>query len=445
MQREQHVYEVSELNREIKRLLEESFPFVWISGEISNFRKPASGHCYFTLKDDRSQIGCVMFRSQANALKFNIEDGIHVIGLGRVALYEPRGTYQIIFEYMDPKGVGALQIAFDKLKKKLFDEGLFDERHKKSLPFLPQKVSIITSPSGAAIRDFIKVAHRRFPNLSVEIVGVRVQGDYASTEMIDAINYLNLKRNTDLIVLARGGGSIEDLSVFNDERLARAIFSSNLPVVSAVGHETDFTIADFVADLRAPTPSAAAEIVIPMRSELEHQARYFQEKLEKCMGTYLKLRRKDLEGLRYRIVHPKRRIEDAQMRLDDLCHRLETLVSSILVRKKERLHQNRFLLTSFSPGRNIKNLKKQVAAETYLLNTRMKQKIKEGRSSVSNCKSRLEVLSPLSVLKRGYSITRTLPNLEIIRDSKDVELEQSVDILLGGGQLQAKVYGKEPS
>ncbi|MFC1896679.1 exodeoxyribonuclease VII large subunit, partial [Thermodesulfobacteriota bacterium] len=258
---ERRLYTVSELTRAIRSLLEEALPFVWLRGEISNFHVPISGHFYFTLKDAGAQIRSVMFRGQNRSLKFQPEDGLAVIALGRISVYEPQGIYQIIVEFMEPEGVGALQVAFEQLKARLGQEGLFGPEHKRPLPFLPRKISVMTSPTGAVIHDFIKVIDRRFPSVHIEVVPVRVQGEGSEEEMVQALNTVNMCGDSDVIVLARGGGSLEDLQAFNSESVARAVFKSCIPVVSAVGHETDFTIADFTADVRAPTPSAAAEIV----------------------------------------------------------------------------------------------------------------------------------------------------------------------------------------
>ena len=265
------IYSISELNAEIRTLIEESFSFVWIFGEISNFRTPASGHFYFTLKDNASQISAVMFRGQQRHLKFQPEDGMSVTGMGRLGVYEPRGTYQIILEYLEPSGIGALQIAFEKLKGRLAAEGCFEDEFKKPLPFLPKNISIITSPSGAAVHDILKTIDRRFPNLHIQIIPVKVQGYGSAEEIVAALELLNARNEAEVAILARGGGSLEDLQAFNTEPVARAIFASEIPIVSAVGHETDYTISDFVADLRAPTPTAAAELVTPDKSELQRQ------------------------------------------------------------------------------------------------------------------------------------------------------------------------------
>ncbi|MCA1787890.1 MAG: exodeoxyribonuclease VII large subunit, partial [Desulfobacteraceae bacterium] len=242
-----HIYSVSRLTREIKTILEDRFPFVWITGEISNYATPASGHSYFSLKDSGAVISCVMFKNQKRNLKFRLESGLKIMGLARLSLYEPRGSYQLIFEHMEPEGAGSLQKAFEQLKQKLGDEGLFDAVHKQPIPFLPRKISVITSGTGAAVHDIINIAVRRFPNCRLEIVPVSVQGDAARDEIVYAIEAVNKRRQADVIILARGGGSLEDLAAFNCEIVARAIFTSHIPVITGIGHETDFTIADFVA------------------------------------------------------------------------------------------------------------------------------------------------------------------------------------------------------
>jgi exodeoxyribonuclease VII large subunit len=439
----QHVYDVSELNREIKNLLEGSYPFIWISGEISNLRIPSSGHCYFTLKDIRSQISAVMFRTQIRSLKFKPEDGLSVIGLGRVSVYEPRGAYQVIFEYLEPKGIGGLQIAYEKLKQKLSDEGLFDPQVKATLPVFPKKISIVTSPTGAAIRDFIKVAQRRFPNLSLEVVPVSVQGNRSAGEIVHAIGMLNSLARTDVIVLARGGGSIEDLAAFNDEQVARAIFASVIPVVSAVGHETDFTIADFVADLRAPTPSAAAEVVVPSKNELQQELDSVKQKLYKTIKNLLELLNNKNDSLSSRIVHPRRRVQDMRIRLDDYSMRLAASVANTMARKREQVTYSQQMLVHLSPGKTAAALKDRVCAHHRELVGFMTQLIRDGRMEADRHVSMLDALNPMAILKRGYSITRTWPDQAIVRSARTVSIDQSLEILLGRGNLRVKVDKRE--
>ena len=282
------IYSVTKLTQEIKFLLEERYEIVWITGEVSNLRIPSSGHAYFTLKDSKAQIAAVMFRGQLRQLKFDLDDGATIVAMARVSVYEPRGTYQIILEYIEPKGVGALQIAFQQLKHRLADEGLFEADHKKPLPFLPQKIGVITSASGAAVQDILKVIHRRFDTMAVDIYAVHVQGAQAAMEIARALETANRQNDADVLILARGGGSMEDLAAFNSETVARAIYTSDIPVVSAVGHETDFTIADFVADLRAPTPSAAAELVVPVKVEAIARCRELQGRCRQSILASIK-------------------------------------------------------------------------------------------------------------------------------------------------------------
>lgn len=434
-----HIYRVSELNQTIKRLLEEKFPFVWISGEMSNLRIPSSGHCYFTLKDDRSQLSAVMFRGQAAALRFKPDDGLSVVGLGRVSVYEPRGSYQVIFEYLEPMGIGGLQIAFDKLKRALADEGLFDVRHKKPLPSLPGKISIVTSPTGAAVRDFIHVSQRRFSNLPLEVVPVSVQGVHAAMEIIQAIRTINSMNRSDVIVLARGGGSIEDLAAFNDEGVARSIFASDIPVVSAVGHETDFTIADFVADLRAATPSAGAEIVVPSKNELEQRIDEVNLGLKKSLTNILKNNKIKLYNLRDRIVHPRRRLQDMQHRLDQYVSRLAAITMNLVMHRKERAAYGRAALMRGSPGNTVRMRKEQIQAWRRSIVGAMQRKINDGHGVVGAEVSMLDALNPLAILQRGYSVTRSLPGLAIVRSARQVKIEQNLEILLGSGRLMVTI------
>jgi len=281
------VLSVTELTLRIKFLLESSFETFWVEGEISNLRRPGSGHIYFTLKDEKSQVRAVIFRPALKSIRFDLEDGMQVILRARLNVYEPRGEYQLIADAAEPKGLGALQKAFEQLKIRLQEEGLFDPVHKKPIPFLPRKIGVITSPSGAVIRDILTITRRRFPSIDILIAPVRVQGMEASQEIVEAIADMNAHGKADVIILARGGGSLEDLAPFNDERVARAIFNSRIPVISAVGHEIDFTIADFVADLRAPTPSAAAELVVPIRRELRDSLNDLRQRMNRCCARFV--------------------------------------------------------------------------------------------------------------------------------------------------------------
>jgi exodeoxyribonuclease VII large subunit len=440
----QRIYEVSEITGNIKSLLEDKFPFLWISAEISNFRTPPSGHFYFTLKDKRAQISAMIFRNQARSLKFRPEDGVSIIGLGRIGFYEPRGTVQVILEFMEPKGIGSLQLAFEKLKRKLSAEGLFDDQYKIPLPAFPQRVSVITSPTGAAVRDFINVAQRRYPNLPLEVVPVHVQGDHAPSEIVQAIAILNDLNRSDAIVLARGGGSIEDLHAFNDEQVARAIFESRIPIVSAIGHETDFTIADFVADFRAPTPSAAAEIVIPLKNEFVQRLHEINLKLDYLINNLFNILKKNYIFINDRIVHPKRRLQDNRLRLDELSSRMNALIGHKLIQKIEYLSYQHNALVHVSPGKTI-TYKNDSSARLYRsLVSALLAHIDRCKTRVSKNDAMLDALNPMAILKRGYSITRTLPGQTIVRDAAKVKTRQSLEILLGSGKLSVTVDQIEP-
>lgn len=442
---QQHIYTISELNQKIKKLLEDKYPFLWISGEISNFRIPSSGHCYFTLKDSRSQISSVLFRTQAASLAFRPKDGMSVVGFGRIAVYEPRGSYQIIFEYLEPKGIGNLQIAFEKLKRQLAAEGLFDEQAKSPLPALPTTIAIVTSPSGAAVRDFIQVAQRRFSNLPLKVVPVRVQGESAPREIIQALTWLNDIETCDVIVLARGGGSIEDLWAFNDEQVARTIFASRIPVVSAIGHETDFTIADFVADLRAPTPSAAAEMVVPSKAELQTRIDLLKRKLYVSTISILKLLGKQMYGLHHRIVHPKRRIQDWRMRQDDLSIRLTATINAALTRKKERVAFRREMMLQGMPAKKIAALRMRLDHLRQALTGEIFYGLQDRKNFLVKNRAMLDAFNPLAILQRGYSITRSLPDRTIVRDTSAVKTDQQLEVVLANGKLQVTVNEKEYS
>lgn len=436
---QRRIYSVSEINDQIKGMIEKSFPMIWITGEISNFRRPSSGHGYFTLKDARSQIAAVMFRAQMRNMKFDPEDGLSIVGLGRISVYEPRGTYQVILEYIEPKGIGALQIAYEQLKAKLATEGLFEESRKKSLPFLPSRISVITSPTGAVIHDIIHVVTRRFPGIPIEIVPVNVQGDNSVDDIEKAFLLLNDRNTSDVIILARGGGSLEDLQPFNSERVARAIFVSRIPVVSAVGHETDFTIADFVADLRAPTPSAAAELVSPSRDELVRRCSEMTLRITSRTYRYIEqLQTRLSESTRY-LTHPRQRIQDSRMRLDEMSGRIIRAMTNQLQQNRERLSWRNNTLLSASP--KIQIHKSHVKLEQYSHNNLnyIKLLFSKNKAGFRELAARIQALSPLAILTRGYSITRFVTQAAVVRNSKDVHVGQDLEILLARGALLCTV------
>jgi len=438
-----YVLTVSELTQEIKAALEVKFSDVWVEGEISNLKVPPSGHLYFTLKDDFSQIRVVLFRMKSRAIRFVPEDGLHVVCRGRVGLYEKRGEYQLIIEEMEPKGIGALQLAFLQLKERLEKEGLFDISHKKPIPTLPQTIGIVTSPTGAAIQDMIQIIHRRFENVTLLLYPVRVQGGGASGEIAEGIRHFNRMKNVDVIIVGRGGGSLEDLWAFNEEEVARAIHHSKIPVVSAVGHETDYTISDFVADLRAPTPSAAAELVVKDKRELKKNLHRLKDVLENQMTQYLQEMKANLFHLNKDLIDPRKMIEDYLLRLDDLVNQSRKLLLWNLTRRKEKRLFLAERLNLQSPFQRIRNMETSLSDARKWLGQNMRHKIQIKKQNLKGILGKLDSLSPLSILQRGYSITRKLPSLKILRDAAEVLVGDKVEVKLHRGTLSCSVEEKE--
>ena len=436
------VYTISELNADIKYLLEEQFPFVWIIGEISNFRVPASGHFYFTLKDESSQLNAVMFRGQQQKLKFEPEDGMNITGMGRLSVYEPRGTYQIILEYMEPAGVGALQIAYEKLKARLAEEGLFEEKHKRSIPFLPQKIALVTSPSGAVVHDMLNVINRRFPNMHIQILPVKVQGDGAEDEIVDALELLNKTTDVDVAVVARGGGSLEDLQAFNAERVVRSVFGSRIPVISAVGHETDYTITDFAADLRAPTPSAAAELAVPVKNELLRMVNDNFVALEYRICNVIERFRRNLTERAKELVDPKKQIQDWRLRLDDFAARLGRNFLMLMDRKNEQHQWWLDRLIALNPVAQIHNINLKIEQYIYKLLKTYSNEFESKAARVRELSARLETLNPIAILERGYSITRTIPDSKVVLNPRMVCINQDLEVMVAKGTLTCRVKGK---
>lgn len=438
---QKRIYTVSDLTGQIKRLLEQAFSLIWLEGEVSNLKKAASGHLYFTLKDPAAQISAVMFKGQARNLKFDLNDGLSIIGLGRVSVYEPRGNYQIILELIEPKGFGSLQISFEQLKERLAEEGLFDAAYKRPLPFLPRKICLITSPKGAVVHDMLKMLLHRFPNLPVEILPVRVQGGVAADEIAQAIHLLNQRQSTDVAILARGGGSLEDLQPFNTETVARAIFGSKIPIVSAVGHETDFTIADFVADLRAPTPTAAAGIVVPDKTELNRRVAELRFSLQSLLKRHHRHALESLTALQRRLADPRRRLDDYRLKLDDLNERIEKSAHRRITTERERWTglDRRLLRNPLSPrliylNEKHKKMNSNILKSMHIL-------LSKKRFDYREILAKLQSIDPMAVLDRGYSITRTHPDKTIVRDAGSVSLKQAVEIILAEGRLHCRVEG----
>ena len=433
------IYTVSQLTAEIKTILERNFEHLWVEGEISNLRLPGSGHLYFTLKDESAQMRAVMFRLQNRLLKFHPEDGLQVICYGRLTVYEPRGEYQIVLDHMEPKGLGALQLAFEQLKERLAKEGLFDPDHKKPLPHLPQRIGIVTSPTGAAIRDILQIIDRRFANVHILLYPVRVQGAGAAQEIAQAIDELNRWPGIDVMIVGRGGGSLEDLWAFNEEAVARAIYRSQIPVISAVGHEVDFTIADFVADLRAPTPSAAAELVVRNKVELVQSLESLGRRLHHAGRTAVENRQERLSSLAHRLVDPRRRLSDVRLRLDDLCVRLANSMRQSLSRKEDRLKSRADGLMLLYPGRRVAEHARRVAQLSRQMAMAQRTQLRLLRQKTEGCLGKLQTLSPLAVLERGYSIARVLPSKEVIRRASDLKVAGRVNVKVHRGEFIARV------
>ncbi len=433
-------YTVSELNREIKTLLESELGSLWVEGEISNLRTPFSGHSYFTLKDENAQLKAVFFKRQKSLIRFKLTDGEHVVAKGRITAYEPRGEYQIIVEYMEPKGLGALQKAFEQLKEKLFKEGLFDKKHKKPTPFLPGKIGIVTSPTGAAIKDILQILDRRFSNVGVIVAPAKVQGKGAAEEIAVAIQDLNAHGEADVIIVGRGGGSLEDLWAFNEEVVARAVFESRIPVISAVGHEIDFTIADFVADLRAPTPSAAAELVVPRKIDLMETLSSLQNRLTQSINSKLETQKASLDKLRERRIfrEPGEIYSAIKQRMDYLAFELERVMRDVIKGQNYELSNLERSLELLSPTNKLKTFRERFANLSKSLVEKMSLAVLARRGTLEREARRLDALSPLAILSRGFSICRTHEGT-VVKDSSRVSAGDKVSLLLHKGELLCQV------
>lgn len=434
-----HIYTVSILTREIKTLLEETYPFVWVTGEISNYSVPASGHSYFTLKDQQATIQAVMFKNQKLKLRFEPEDGLKIYGLARLSIYEPRGTYQLIFEHLEPEGTGSIQIAFEQLKRKLSDKGYFDQKYKKPVPILPSKICIITSGTGAALKDIIHISKRRFSNCCLEIIPVKVQGIGAEIEIIDAIDFANERKMAEVIILTRGGGSLEDLAAFNSELVADAIFHSKIPIITGIGHETDFTIADFVADLRAPTPSAAAELALPDKQILIQWVFELRQRLDKSVFSKLSNLQYMIMSLISRLKSPEMFIYNHRFKVEDFEMRLNNQIKNYFQYHKEKICWLSDALYSKSMEKRILNQRHYIKIITDMLTHHFYVIFQSNKTKLFEIISKLEALSPLSVLKRGYSISRFVLNKKIITDSAQVKPEDKLEIILSKGRLISTV------
>jgi exodeoxyribonuclease VII large subunit len=485
---QRRVWKVSEITEQIGSILEGTFPDVWIEGEVSNCRPAQSGHLYFTLKDSRAQIRCVCFRDQARLLKFRPDDGLHITLRGSLGVYEPRGEYQIYVSHIEPVGLGALQLAFEQLKKQLQQEGLFEQARKKPLPVLPRCIGVISSPSGAAIRDILRVLKRRFANVHVQLYPVRVQGDGAAGDIAAALRHFNLVKFADVLILARGGGSLEDLWAFNEETVARAIAESLIPVITGVGHETDFTIADFVADMRAPTPSAAAEIVLRSRQEFERHIAEYQRQLVhhtryllserrhrvrdmeahrafRQLELLLRRRRQQIDdlsnslavGLRLRLGASHQHLTKAtaqlssfdlraraavlRRRIDQQRSQLRAALDRLVAQKGRRFSAAHIRFAALDLRARVSKLRRACEQRSSELQVRMDRLLIARRRRVESAVLQLQERSPFQLLERGYAIAYDASG-RVLRSPDQVELGSEISVRLARGQLDTTVRDK---
>jgi|HubBroStandDraft_4_1064222.scaffolds.fasta_scaffold00072_29 exodeoxyribonuclease VII large subunit len=486
---ERRVWKVSELNARIGELLEGTLPDIWLEGEVSNYRPAQSGHLYFTLKDAQSQIRCVCFRDQARGLKFRPQDGLSVTLRGALSVYQPRGEYQIYVSHIEPVGAGALQVAFEQLKKRLADEGLFEEGRKKPLPLLPRCIGVVTSPAGAAILDILRILKRRFSNAHVMLYPVQVQGDFAAREVVAALRYFNRAKSVEVIIVARGGGSLEDLWAFNEEIVVRAIVASEIAVITGIGHESDFTIADFVADLRAPTPSAAAEIVVRSRQEFEnhlsersgrlvHQMRYHLSELRhrsrdlqthrafRQLELLLRRRRQQVDeftsilasGLQSKFMMSRQRLGQASTRVAsfDLRSRahllrrhierdrnaLQSALNQVVTRKRRQFTAARLQFAALDLRARVGRLRRNLDQRYVELQTRAARALVAKRRRLEAAALRLEERSPFQLLERGYAIAYDAEG-KVLRSPEQVSLGEDISVRLARGELGATVRAKK--
>jgi exodeoxyribonuclease VII large subunit len=451
---ERRVWKVRDLVASVRSHIEREYSDAWVEGEISNFRAPDSGHLYFTLKDGTvkdgtvkegsAQIRVVMFRSAARLLRFRPADGLQVVVRGRVTVYEDRGELQISAEYIEPKGAGSLQLAFEQLKAKLEAEGLFAPERKKPIPSLPSRIGVVTSTQAAALRDILNVLQRRHRSVNVLIYPAQVQGDAASQEVAAGVRFFNQHDNVDVIIVARGGGSAEDLAAFNDEALARTVAASEIPVISAVGHETDFTIIDFVADLRAPTPSAAAELVIRSRQEVEDHAVALYDRLRRAMRYHLLMGRQALTELAQHgaFARMMELVHQRQQTLDDLTHRMELAQRQFLERALRSWERISAAVRHYDLRRVLSGMRRELESETAALVAVMRNVLLQHRVRSERLRTALESLSPLAILDRGYALVFDSEG-KLLKDARKLKLGDEISARLAHGEIKAAVTKKK--
>ena len=432
------IFSVSELNRTVRQLLENSLTLLWVEGEISNFARPGSGHWYMTLKDEKSQVRCAMFKGSNMRVGFEPANGMSVLVRCKAGIYEGRGEYQLVIEHMEEAGFGALQRQFEQLKASLSKEGLFDPSHKREIPFSIRHAGIVTSPTGAAIKDILSVLRRRFPSIAVTIYPTAVQGEQAQSQIVEAITNANDDNRCDVLIVGRGGGSLEDLWLFNEESVARSIHNSRIPIVSAVGHEIDFTIADFVADLRAPTPSAAAELISPDCNKVGIQFRNLELDLAKTIIRRVQNLSYSVLNLKNQLQHPERKLQEQAQRLDHLDTRLIRAIQSTLERKRR--------ISTNSAERLVRQTPMEILLETRLklkngiqqLSKTIKQQLSQKNNDVEQSMQLLDAVSPLRILNRGFSVLRN-NNHDIIKSIKSVNIGESLKGRVSDGEIYVNV------
>ncbi len=437
---ERRIWTVRDLVSTVRTHIEREYGDVWVEGEISNFRAHDSGHLYFTLKDQNAQIRAVMFRSSARLLRFRPDDGMQIVLRGRVTIYEDRGELQISAEYLEPKGAGALQVAFEQLKAKLEAEGLFDSSRKKAIPVLPSRIGIVSSPQAAALRDILNILRRRHGSANVLIFPAQVQGEAAALEVSAGVRYFNKARNVDVIIVARGGGSAEDLAAFNHEGLARAVASSEIPIISAVGHETDFTIIDFVADRRAETPSAAAELVIRSRQEVEEQAEGLQQRLVRAIRYRLLMGRQVLTELAQHGAFARMMdaINQRQQKLDDLQYRVDRAERQILERNRRRSESASAAVRHYDLQRILASIRKELEAQAGTMVAAMRTSLLRSQSRLDQLASQLQALSPVAILERGYALVFDSRG-NLLKNAAQVKVGDEISARLAKGSVTATV------
>ncbi|MDY7218717.1 exodeoxyribonuclease VII large subunit [Denitrificimonas sp. JX-1] len=440
---DREILTVSQLNQRARLLLEDVFPQIWVEGELSNIARPASGHIYFTLKDRNAQVRCAIFRQQASRVRHLLNDGLLVRVRGRVSLYEGRGDYQMILDSVEAAGDGALRLAFEALKTALQAEGLFSQERKRALPQYPKKIGIITSPNGAVLHDIVSVFKRRAPHVQLTLIPTAVQGQEAIAQIVHALSIAD-QAQYDALILARGGGSLEDLWCFNEEAVARAIAKSQTPIISAIGHETDVSISDFVADMRAPTPSAAAELLAPDRNELLTQLRNTERQLHLRLNEALKRKQTQLEHLSQRLRHPRERLQQYNQRLDDLSFRLQRAMQTSLQQHKHSFDSIQARLANQHPQASLATQLQHLHTLQQRLVRASQHSIKQAKQNLHSLLHTLHVVSPLATLERGYSILSSEDEQQVVSTVHAVHCTQTLQARLADGYLTVRVENITP-